>query len=68
MDDHSYDAPLARWAALRNEVRAMQDALNLFPLLGVEDREHNHISVMQDEIDTKAREALAAYWIYSEYD
>ncbi len=65
MVNSSYDAPLARWAALKNEVQVMRDALNRFPLLGVQDRESNHIAAMQEEIDTKAREVLAAYWISS---
>ena len=65
MVSFSYDAPLARWAALRNEVQVMRAALDRFPLLGVQDRESNHIAAMQEEIDTKAREALAAYWISS---
>jgi len=65
MVNSSNDAPLARWAALKNEVQVMRDALNRFPLLGVQDRETNHIAVMQDEIDTKARQVLAAYWISS---
>ena len=63
MLDPSQQAPLARWAALKNEVQVMRDALNRFPLLGVQDRESNHIAVMQEEIDVKSREALAAYWI-----
>ena len=65
MVNSSNDASLARWAALKNEVQVMRDALNHFPLLGVQDRETNHIAVMQDEIDTKARQVLAAYWISS---
>ena len=63
MVNPSDEAPLARWAALSGEVQVMREALNRFPLLGVQDRESNHISAMQEEIDTKAREALAAYWI-----
>ena len=63
MFDSSQDTSLTRWTGLRNEAQAMRDALGRFPLLGTQDRESNHIAVMQDEIDTKVREALATYWI-----
>jgi hypothetical protein len=63
MIDSPQEAPVARWTALRLEAQVMRDALNTFPLLGVQDREGNHIAAMQEEIDTKAREALMAYWI-----
>jgi hypothetical protein len=46
----------------------MERALNGFPLLGVLDREDNHISSMQEEIDSKIREALAVYWLSEEQD
>jgi hypothetical protein len=68
MFDRSHDASLTRWAGLRNEAQIMRDALDRFPLLGAQDREVNHISVMQEEIDTKVREALAAYWISSDLE
>ena len=63
MSDSHVDTPSTRWTTLNREVHVMQKALNGFTLLGVQDRENNHISSMQEEIDWKTREALTAYWL-----
>ena len=63
MSDSPKDAPSARWVALNEEVQTMNDSLNGFTLMGVLDRDANHIATMQEEIDCKAREALVAYWL-----
>ena len=63
MSDASKDAPFTRWATLDREVQDMKDALNGFTLMGVFDKDTNHIASMQEEIDQKAREALVAYWL-----
>ena len=68
MSDSLNDAPLTRWATLSQDVQTMERALNGFPLLGVLDSENNHISSMQEEIDSKIREALAVYWLSEEQD
>ena len=41
----------------------MEKAMSSFTLLGVMDREDNHLSSMQDEIDSKVRHALVTYWL-----
>ena len=63
MTESSTDFPLTRWTALNQEVQDMTDVLSGFSLVGVMDRDTNHIADMQEEIDRKAREALVAYWL-----
>ena len=58
-------SPSPRWATLEQELKVMREALNGFTLVGVLDREVNHISSMEEEIDRKTREALVAYWLDS---
>ena len=68
MSDLTQGIPSARWATLNQEVQSMEDALMGFTLMGVLDRETNHIAAMQEEIDQKTREALVAYWLDREQD
>ena len=68
MSDSPVDTPSTRWTTLNREVHAMEKALNGFTLLGVQDRENNHISSMQEEIDYKIREALMAHWLSPDED
>lgn len=63
MNDLPKDSPSPRWVTLSREVQWMKDSLNTFTLVGVEDREGNHIASMQEEIDQKIREALVVYWL-----
>ena len=63
MSDLPKDALLTRWEALSREVDLMSNALNGFTLMGVLDREANHIASMQEEIDQKTREALVVHWL-----
>ena len=68
MSDLTQGVPSARWATLNQEVQSMEDSLLGFTLVGVLDRETNHISAMQEEIDQKTREALVVYWLDKEED
>ena len=52
-----------RWEVLHQEAQSMKEAIKGFTLLGVLDREANHIAAMEEEIDQKSREALVAYWL-----
>ena len=52
-----------RWETLSQEAHAMETAMSSFTLLGVMDREDNHLASMQDEIDSKIRHALVTYWL-----
>ena len=52
-----------RWETLSQEAHAMEKAMSSFTLLGVMDREDNHLASMQDEIDSKVRHALVTYWL-----
>ncbi len=63
MTESYKEEPCPRWTSLNREVLNLKDALNGFSLVGVLDRDTNHIASMQEEIDRKTREALAAYWI-----
>ena len=63
MSDSRKDMPDARWKILSREVESMKNTLNSSTLMGVLDRDTNHIASMQDEIDRKIREALVAYWL-----
>lgn len=67
MTDSRKDVPDARWETLNREVQSMCDALDSCTLMGVLDRDTNHIASMQDEIDRKTREALVAYWLSNTY-
>ena len=60
MSDHSLSP---RCEALSQEVQIMEVSLRGFTLTGVLDREANHLATMQEEINSKAREALVAYWL-----
>ena len=63
MLDSPIDPQSARWATLTQELRSLSDVLSKFTLVGVLDRDINHISSMQEEIDRRTREALVAYWL-----
>ena len=63
MGEASHDDQNARWQALTQELHSMEDALSGFPLVGVLDRETNHIATMEEEIDRRTREALVSYWL-----
>jgi hypothetical protein len=63
MSDAPKDNLSTHWATLNQEVHQLEDALNHFTLVGVLDRDTNHISSMQEEIDRKTREALVDYWL-----
>ena len=63
MSDSRRDVPDARWQTLSREVQSMKDTLNSSTLVGVLDRDTNHIASIQEEIDQKTREALVAYWL-----
>ena len=63
MTEPSTNFPITRWTALNQEVQDMTDMLNGFSIVGVMDRDTNHIASLQEEIDRKAREALVAYWL-----
>ena len=65
MSNAPNDAATPRWETLSREVQHMKDALNGFTLMGVLDREVNHIAAMEEEIDQKTREALMAHWLSS---
>ena len=63
MSDAPGDTSSTHWTTLNREVRAMKESLDRFTLVGVLDRDTNHIASMQEEIDRKTREALVAYWL-----
>ena len=63
MSDSPNSKKNGRLATLTREVQLMKDSLKNFTLVGALDRNSNHISSMQDEIDEKIREALAIYWL-----
>lgn len=63
MSDSPENSPSPRWTTLSREAQTMKDSLNGFTLVGVLDRENNHIASIQEEIDCKNREALVAYWL-----
>ena len=65
MSDAPNDNPIDRWATINREVQELRYALSGFTLMGVLDRDTNHIATMQEEIDRKAREVLVAYWLGS---
>ena len=66
MPDSLTNLPNDRCTLLNQEVQQLSNALNMSTLLGVMDRENNHIAALQEEIDQKAREALVAYWLSNE--
>jgi hypothetical protein len=63
MSDAPKDTTSTRLETLSREAQAMRHALDGFTLMGVLDRDPNHIASMQDEIDLKTREALVVYWL-----
>jgi len=65
MSDSYTDMP--RWEELKVEAQSLKEVLGGFALVGVMDRDMNHIASMEEEIDRKNREALVAYWLSSEY-
>ena len=66
MPDSLTNLPYDRCKLLNQEIQQLNIALNGSTLLGVLDREKNHIAAMQEEIDQKVREALVAYWLSQE--
>ena len=63
MNNSPMDAPVTRCEMLKREIHGLERALSMFALVGVLDMDINHISVMQEEIARKTREALMAYWL-----
>ena len=63
MADAPRDDQHTRWEVLTQEVHSLEDALSGFTLMGVLDRDTNHIASMEEEIDRRTREALVSYWL-----
>ena len=63
MNSSPEDALCTRWNMLTGEIRSLEAVLNGLVLVGVMDRDTNHIADLQEEVDRKTREALVAHWL-----